>query len=306
MKNKVIISLSLLVMLLSGYMFYDSTDGAMSQAQVKTELMNLKSDYEAMQVDLESHVRDLTVTNKEILSQKKEIEAILKKSSVTQEELGIAKKLMSEISQNVLKEYYKRTAHLETGERVSDLKLEDAPIKQKQNPLTTQIKKLQQDKNQLKKQYQKEKKSSLKKDDLISYASKLSVSNFILKGIRVKSNGKEMTTNKASKIHRIELSFDINDNLLVEQGLKELFLVVYQPDKNLAKFKNKESGTFLLNGQAHAYSEKIYVNYINGAPFTVKSQWVKDQFQKGSYVLEVYEETPSGVQIIGKATKTLE
>ncbi len=103
MKNKIIISLSALVVGLSAYLFYDSTNGDMSEAEIKTEFINLKSDYELLQVDLENNMKDLAISNNTILMQKSQIETLLKKSTISEEELLVAKQLMSEISQNVLK-----------------------------------------------------------------------------------------------------------------------------------------------------------------------------------------------------------
>lgn len=304
MKNKIIISLSVLVAGLSAYLFYDSTNGDMSEAEIKTEFINLKSDYELLQVDLENSMKDLAISNNTILMQKSQIETLLKKSAISEEELLVAKQLMSEISQNVLKEYNKRIEHLQKDKAALNLQTEKDAEKQK--TLLAQIKTLENDKKNLNQQIEREKLNSLKKDNLIKYASKLSISNFILKGVKVRRNGKEVQTDKASRIDKLDVSFDINENLLAETGEKELYLVVHLPDKTLATFSNKASGTFLLNGEQKIYSEKLMINYINGTNVTVTTQWENDDFQRGNYVLEVYEKTPSGIKNIGKATKALE
>lgn len=304
MKNKIIISLSALVVGLSAYLFYDSTNGDMSEAEIKTEFMNLKSDYELLQVDLENNMKDLAISNNTILMQKSQIETLLKKNAISEEELLVAKQLMSEISQNVMKEYNKRIEHLQKDKAALNLQTEKDAEKQK--TLLAQIKTLEKDKKNLNQQIEREKLNSLKKDNLIKYASKLSISNFILKGVKVRRNGKEVQTDKASRIDKLEVSFDINENLLAETGEKELYLVVHLPDKTLATFSNKASGTFLLDGEQKVYSEKLMINYINGTNVTVTTQWENDDFQRGNYVLEVYEKTPSGIKNIGKATKALE
>lgn len=304
MKNKIIISLSALVVGLSAYLFYDSTNGDMSEAEIKTEFMNLKSDYELLQVDLENSMKDLAISNNTILMQKSQIETILKKNAISEEELLVAKQLMSEISQNVMKEYNKRIEHLQKDKAALNLQTEKDAEKQK--TLLAQIKTLEKDKKNLNQQIGREKLNSLKKDNLIKYASKLSISNFILKGVKVRRNGKEVQTDKASRIDKLDVSFDINENLLAETGEKELYLVVHLPDKTLATFSNKASGTFLLDGEQKVYSEKLMINYINGTNVTVTTQWENDDFQRGNYVLEVYEKTPSGIKNIGKATKALE
>lgn len=203
-----------------------------------------------------------------------------------------------------MKEYNKRIEHLQKDKAALNLQTEKDAEKQK--TLLAQIKTLEKDKKNLNQQIEREKLNSLKKDNLIKYASKLSISNFILKGVKVRRNGKEVQTDKASRIDKLEVSFDINENLLAETGEKELYLVVHLPDKTLATFSNKASGTFLLDGEQKVYSEKLMINYINGTNVTVTTQWENDDFQRGNYVLEVYEKTPSGIKNIGKATKALE
>lgn len=304
MKNKIITTLSVLVIGLSGYLFYDSINGDMSEAEIKTEFMNLKSDYEQMQLDLENNIKDLNLSNSVLLMQKSKIEKLLRKNAISEEELTIAKQLMREISQSVLKEYNKRIEHLKKDKE--ELERQTQEDEEHYQKLLSKIENLEGDKKVLNRQIQKEKMTSLQKDNLIKYASKLSVSNFILKGVRVRNNGKEVKTDKASRVDKLEVSFDVNENLLAESGKKELYLIVYQPDNTLAVFKNKVSGTFLQDNTQKKYTEKLTVDYERGEATTITTQWENDDFQKGNYVLEVYEKTPSGIKNIGKATKALE
>lgn len=304
MKNKIITTLSVLVIGISGYLFYDSINGDMSEAEIKTEFMNLKSDYEQMQLDLENNIKDLNLSNSVLLMQKSKIEKLLRKNAISEEELTIAKQLMREISQSVLKEYNKRIEHLKKDKE--ELERQTQEDEEHYQKLLSKIENLEGDKKVLNRQIQKEKMTSLQKDNLIKYASKLSVSNFILKGVRVRNNGKEVKTDKASRVDKLEVSFDVNENLLAESGKKELYLIVYQPDNTLAIFKNKVSGTFLQDNTQKKYTEKLTVDYERGEATTITTQWENDDFQKGNYVLEVYEKTPSGIKNIGKATKALE
>lgn len=304
MKNKIITALSVLIIGLSGYLFYDSINGDMSEAEIKTEFMNLKSDYEQMQLDLENNIKDLNLSNSVLLMQKSKIETLLRKNAISEEELTIAKQLMREISQSVLKEYNKRIEHLKKDKE--ELERQTQEDEEHYQKLLSKIENLEGDKKVLNRQIQKEKMTSLQKDNLIKYASKLSVSNFILKGVRVRNNGKEVKTDKASRVDKLEVSFDVNENLLAESGKKELYLIVYQPDNTLAVFKNKVSGTFLQDNTQKKYTEKLTVDYERGEATTITTQWENDDFQKGNYVLEVYEKTPSGIKNIGKATKALE
>lgn len=165
---------------------------------------------------------------------------------------------------------------------------------------------LQNEQKNINQKYNRNKLESQKKDNLITYASKLSLSNFILKGAKVKGSGKEVETDRAHRIDRINISFDINENLLVSSGNKTIFIRILSSDGAFQKFQGKNSGNFFADGASRTYSDKTSVKYIQGQPQTVELQYDGDNFQKGDYILEVYENTKSGNVLIGKATKTLE
>ena len=304
MKNNIIVVLSALVVALAGYMLYESFNSGMSKAEVQTEFNDLKSDYEGLQIDLEKNLHTLGISNKVINAQKQKLKTLMHKNALTEEELAVAKKLMAEISQNVLQEYHKRVGHLET-EKVK-LQTQNVSDEKKLQELTKKVKALENSNQIISDKYALEKLESLKKDNLISYATKLSVSNFVLKGIKVKNSGKEIETDRASRITKLQSSFDINENKLVESGKKELFLAVYQPDGSLAKFSNKQQGSFIINGQHKIFSDRAVVDYVKGSSKTISFDWEAEDFKRGDYILEVYEKTKAGIQNIGKATKTLD
>lgn len=305
MQNKIIIGLSLLVLGLAGYMFYDSLDsGEMSKAQIQTEFKDLKTDYEVLQRDLENRVARLNVSNKIIDIQKNKIETLLKKNAISEEELFEAKKLMGEISQSVLNEYHKRVYSLQKEKEtlITNRQNEENEIK----ALNAKIKTLESSNRAIATKYETEKLSSLRKDNLLTYASKISISNFVLKGIRVKNSGKEVETDRASRIDRLKMNFDITENKIAESGNKQLYIIVKNPEGNLTTFYGKPTGNFVADGRSLTFSDRVLVKYIKGEEQTVNFEWDGEDFSKGDYVLEVFEQTPAGALRIGKATKTLE
>ncbi len=305
MQNKIIIALSALVLGLAGYLFYNSLNsGEMSHAQVQTQFKDLKTDYEVLQRDLENKVNTLNISNRIIDIQKNKIETLLKKNSITEEELFEAKKLMGEISQSVLDEYHRRVSSLETEKAslVTTREEEEREIAS----LTAKIKKLESSNRQITSKYETERQASLRKDNLLTYASKISISNFVLKGIRVKNSGREVETDRAARIDRIRMSFDVTENRIAPSGQKQLLISVYDPDGKLTVFSGKPSGNFTFEGKRLTFSDRVSLNYVKGEEKTVSFEWDGEDFTKGDYLLEVYEQTPNGVMLIGKATKTLE
>ena len=297
MKTKLLVTLSALVLVLSSYLLYNSLNNEMSEAEIETQFIDLKSDYEFIQKDLEIAVQDVNFDNKEILAQKNRIESLMKKNKLSQEELTEAKEIMRTISKNFLKNYKQRVVVLE-GEK---LKLLDEKDK-----IVIEVSKLKDKIDELDKTVIKEKIVSQKKDQLINYASKLTLSNFLLKSFKVRNSGKEIETDRASRIDRIKVSFDINENILAESGEKQIYMVIKKPTGETVTFSNKPSGVFNYRKKKILYSDKIVFNYTKGQEQSLEFVWDNEEFKRGDYVMEVYEQTKQGVMPIGKVTKTLD
>ena len=297
MKTKIIVLLSVCILGLSGYMLYDSLNTEMSETEVKTQFTDLKSEYHYIQKDLELAVSDIHFNSKEIVAQKQKIEKLINKNNVTQEELMEAKKIMGTLSKTILKNY---------KEKVIVLEDEKLKLLSEKDKIVIEVSKLQDKVNVLDEKIIKEKKISERKDQLITYASKLSLSNFKLNSFKVRSSGKEIQTDKAYRIDRIKVNFDINENILAPSGQKILFMVIKNPKSETVTFSNRPSGVFFVNNKKNIFSDKVEINYANGKEQTLEFVWDNEDFSRGDYVMEVYEKTKQGAFLIGKVTKTLE
>lgn len=304
MKTKLIVILSTLVLGLSGFMLYDSLNNELSQAEIQEQFSDLKSDYEFIQKDLEVAVNDANFSNKEIIAQKKRIETLLKKNNISQEELMEAKKIMRNISQTFIKNYQNKLIVL--NNQVTTLDTEKQKLREENEKVTTEVVILKEKVTELDRKIENEKVISKKKDELINYASKLTLSNFLLRSFKVRSNGKEVETEKASKIDRIKFSFDINENILSKDGQKVLYMLIKKPSGEIATFSNKTSGVFTYNNRKMLYSDKTTLNYQKGKDQKLEFVWDNEDFSRGDYIMEVYEQMPNNTVMIGKVTKTLE
>jgi predicted nuclease with TOPRIM domain len=304
MKSKLIVVLSTLVLGLSGFMLYDSLNNELSQAEIQEQFSDLKSDYEFIQKDLEVAVNDANFSNKEIIAQKKRIETLLKKNNISQEELMEAKKIMRNISQTFIKNYQNKLIVL--NNQVTTLDTEKQKLREENEKVTTEVVVLKDKVSELDRKIENEKVISKKKDELINYASKLSLSNFILRSFKVRNSGKEVETDKASRIDRIKFSFDINENILSKDGQKVLYMLIKKPSGEIATFSNKTSGVFNYNNRKMLYSDKTTLNYQKGQDQKLEFVWDNEDFSRGDYIMEVYEQMPNNTVMIGKVTKTLE
>ena len=304
MKSKLIVVLSALVLSLSGFMLYDSLNNELSQAEIQEQFSDLKSDYEFIQKDLEVAVNDVNFSNKEIIAQKKRIETLLKKNNISQEELMEAKRIMRNISQTFIKNYQNKVIIL--NNQVTTLDTEKQKLKEENEKVNTEVVVLKDKVTELDRKIESEKIISKKKDELINYASKLSLSNFMLRSFKVRNSGKEVETDKASRIDRIKFSFDINENILSKDGQKVLYMLIKKPSGEIATFSNKTSGVFNYNNRKMLYSDKTTLNYQKGQDQKLEFVWDNEDFSRGDYIMEVYEQMPTNTVLIGKVTKTLE
>lgn len=305
MKNKIIFLLCFLVLGLSGYLIYDASTHSLSKAEVKSELNDLKNDYKFIRKDLENTITKLHNSNELIATQKAKIEFLLSKNEITEQELEIAKKLMQSISMSVLEEFQNRVAHLE--EQKKKLTDENLITETKISTLNAKIQNLETTKQKINEKYIVEKKASDKKTELLAYASGLSLSNFKLQGIKVRNSGKEVETDRASRINKLKASFDINRNPLANTGNKELYIVVKNSGGIAQKFENKPSGNFISDGINIQFSDKVSVHYDKTEGTPVEIEWTGTEFQKGEYIIEIYQNTEGNKFVkIGGAIKKLD
>lgn len=304
MQKKLIYVFSFVTVLLLGYIGYTKFFPRMSREEVKKETVTLKKDYEFLKKDLELNLNIVDSSNTLIFAQKKRIEELLGKSELTEEELNEAKTLMREISKNVIGEYKKQLSSSKTESH--QLSLENEKSKEYIENLNSKIVALENQKKEITTKYIYEKKESDRKSNLLSYASNLSLSNFVLTGFKVRSSGKEIETEKARRIDKIKMSFDINDNILADSGKKELYIIIHKPDGTLATFENRPSGKIRVDGKLLQFSDKVYIDYEKNVTKNVEFEWLNNDFKKGNYAFDIYENNFKKISKIGGTIKKLE
>ena len=303
MKTKIIIVLSVLVIGLSGILLYESLNTEMSEIEIRQQFSHLKDEYKQIEKDLDMAINDLEINNQEIIAQKEKIGRLIRKNNITEEELNQAKKMMKNLSEVVLKSYKSKVKVLEEQE--------GGLVREKES-LAQQILKIQKKVEEINERYNKEKRSSKmkehiirEKEEQINYASRLILSNFILNGFKVRNSGKEIQTDKASRIDRIKVSFDIVPNKLVESGIKKIYTIIKKPSGDIVTFVNQDTGEFIFENKRMKYSDELKFSYTSGEEKTLEFTWDNEDFERGDYVMEVYEKTKNEIVLIGKAIKSL-
>ena len=303
MKTKIIIVLSVLVIGLSGILLYESLNTEMSEIEIRQQFSHLKDEYKQIEKDLDMAINDLEINNQEIIAQKEKIGRLIRKNNITEEELNQAKKMMKNLSEVVLKSYKNKVKVLEEQE--------GGLVREKES-LAQQILKIQKKVEEINERYNKEKRSSKmkehiirEKEEQINYASRLILSNFILNGFKVRNSGREIQTDKASRIDRIKVSFDIVPNKLVESGIKKIYTIIKKPSGEIVTFVNQDTGEFIFENKRMKYSDELKFFYTSGEEKTLEFTWDNEDFERGDYVMEVYEKTKNEIVLIGKAIKSL-
>ena len=129
----------------------------------------------------------------------------------------------------------------------------------------------------------------------VAAGSILKATNIVTEGLRYKSSGKEVLTNKAKQVQRIRTKFIVGENRVVERGPVDIYVRVLGPD-GAAMSTTQE--TFISNGQALVYTSRETISYEN-SDLEVEAIWAKgSEFSKGKYNVELYHQ---GV-LIGKST----
>jgi hypothetical protein len=124
----------------------------------------------------------------------------------------------------------------------------------------------------------------------VAAGSILKAYNMVVEGLRFKSNGKAIITNKAKQVEKVHATFRLSENRVLDEGPIDLYIVMHGPDGSVMS----EQGNFQAGGETKAYTVKQTVDYKN-QEMPVDAVILKGmQFQKGNYKVEIYH---SGQQI---------
>jgi predicted nuclease with TOPRIM domain len=119
----------------------------------------------------------------------------------------------------------------------------------------------------------------------VAAASVLKTTSIKAMGIKYKTNGREIETNKAASTQKIKTCFTILENTVTNAGSKDVYLRVLSPD---GAVMSNSSETFSVAGQASLYTTKESFDYDN-REMNLCIYWEKGvQYSPGKYTIEVY------------------
>jgi hypothetical protein len=256
----------------------DQRDLAYSELDtVSTERDNMKTEYDAALARLDLLVTknanlDSMVNGKdsEISRLKTQITNILSNSRANASDLSKARVLITRLNSKV-KSYEERIAELE-GENTRLTKYSEVIEKERDSTVTTNIALAQK----------------------VRLGAVLHASNIRMTPIDLRRSGrKEKETERAKRVDVFRIMFDIDENRITEDGVKDLYLRIIGPNGNLLSNSAFGSGTTdTYKGETLNYTLAKQVSLKQGEPVrNVVVDWHQDNsYDRGNYHIEIYNE----------------
>lgn len=261
----------------------DLKDTERAKAILQQELDDLTAQFEESKAELNVKDSILAKRDAEIFDKQREIQNILNKSNVTSDELKQAKRLINSLNAEIAR-----------------FKQEIAQLKEKNDSLVAVTDTLQFKQTQLTGELELQKKRADETEHKLR--STFSVSNYQITGLKVRRSGKEVETDKAKRIDKMRVSFDLDPNPWAESGETVIYIAIYKPDGTLGKFKGASPGQIdtWSSGKVD-YSDKVTFNYETGVKQNISFDWEDYEFPKGTYQINLYQ---NGMKI-GQKSLTL-
>ncbi|HVF97308.1 MAG TPA: hypothetical protein VM871_08315 [Flavisolibacter sp.] len=269
-----------------GYVLYDKNKTT-EQIQVKSaEVANVVSDrdsvknlYEEAIVRLDNLTGENTRISSELIGKdtelqkkKAEIRSILANKNATATDLRRARTLIGELN-----------------EKIGTLEQEVARLMGENQQLATNNTVLSQEKTQLQTDLQTTTQLKEELAQKVDVGSTFSAANIAIKGIDEKGNGKEKETDKAKKVNKLVVSFDVENRIAVS-GPVDMYVIVSGPDGQVINNAAMGSGNLTTRTDGdRPFTFKTTVDYEQGSRKNVSVPLRQDKFQVGDYKIEIYQ-----------------
>lgn len=255
----------------SELMAIDLKDEESAKILLQQELDSLTSEFERTKQDIDVRDSILSKRDAEIFDKQREIQNILNKNELSESELKQARRMIAALNADI-----------------GRFKQEITDLKQKNDSLQVANQTLNEEKTTISEELVSEKEKAQETEK--NMRSTFSISNYQLKGLMVKRSGKEVETDKAKRIDKLRVSFDLDPNSYADSGVKEIFIAIYKPDGTLGKFKGASSGSLETWSLGTVeYSDKIKFIYTKGSERNISFDWEDYEFPKGVYRIDLYQ-----------------
>ncbi|MBI2268971.1 MAG: hypothetical protein HYU69_01285 [Bacteroidetes bacterium] len=101
------------------------------------------------------------------------------------------------------------------------------------------------------------------------------------------TKSKQKPTIRAKKVNRISVSFTLAENMVAESGSKNIYLVIYDPQKSVLA-KTSEKFTNTKTNTEQVYSSLKTIDFKNDEQKITVNYDTDDKLTKGKYKMEIY------------------
>ena len=269
-----------------GYVLYDKNKSS-EQMEVKsaevTEATSARDSVQSIYNEALSRLDSLTGNNNnlngqltdrqtEIVKLKNEINSIIRNKNASSSDLKKARNLIGSLN-----------------DKIANLEAEVARLMGENQQLATSNTVLTQEKQTLQTDLQS---TTTQKEELakkVDVASTFSASNITIKAYNDKGNGKEKETDKAKKVNKLVVSFDV-ENRIAQSGPADIYVIVTAPDGQVVSNPSIGSGTLTTRTEGdRPFTYKASIEYEQGTRKNVSVPLRQEKFQIGDYKIEVYQ-----------------
>lgn len=136
----------------------------------------------------------------------------------------------------------------------------------------------------------------------VAVASLLKTTSISAMGVRYRSNGKEVESNRVKTLEKIKVTFNLADNQVAVQGPHDFFLRIVNPTGKAEVITDANESKFNADGVELQYSVKNTTNFENKSGQTYTMMWTKtSSIEPGTYTITLYSDGAS----IGSTTLVL-
>jgi hypothetical protein len=122
----------------------------------------------------------------------------------------------------------------------------------------------------------------------IAKGSVLHTTSIVANALFMRSNGKQVETDRAKKAEMVKCCFTLGENKVTSAGDKTLYMRVISPDGKVLRATEADN-RFKFNGVEGEFSARREINYQNQSVDACIFWTGTDELRTGQYIVEVYE-----------------
>lgn len=269
----IILVLSLLLLGSLGYMFKMSSDAKKTETQLSTvtsEKESVLKDLEELKATYDAAIAENTSMSEELVAERDKVVKLM-------EELK-----QSKSDNTSLKKYRDQYNTLQS--KMNELIKQNDELKLKNEQLTSEIDSTKTILIESKEYNQVLVGQNEELTKTVEKASKLNVTNLKTSAYKVRSSGKEVATEKASRADILKVSFTIAENQVAKSGDRLYYVQIIDSKNNVVGDKKTES----FGEKSLTYSFATTVKFDNSS-VNVTENLPGSNFEKGNYFVNIFD-----------------